>query len=56
MSSLLFLQFFLHIGLSMVNLQNNQKKKLMEWNGWWRGGRETVGLTDLVYHPGVIHI
>lgn len=56
MSSLLFLQFFLHIGLSMVNLQNNQKKKLMEWNGWGRGGRETVGLTDLVYRPGVIHI
>ena len=25
-SPLLFLQFFLHSGLSMVNLQNNQKK------------------------------
>ena len=55
MSSLLFLQFFLHSGLSMVNQQNNQRK-LTEWNGWGRGGRETVGLTDLVYHPGVIHI
>ena len=41
----------------MVNLQNLQKKKkLTEWNGWGRGGREKVGLTDLVYHPGVIHI
>ena len=40
MSSLLFLQFFLHIGLSMVNLQNNQKKKIdgMEWLGeGWKG-------------------
>ena len=55
MSSLLFLQFFLHSGLSMVNQQNNQRK-LTEWNGWGRDGRETVGLTDLVYHPGVIHI
>ena len=55
MSSLLFLQFFLHSGLSMVNQQNNQRK-LTEWNGWGRGGRETVGLTDLVYRPGVIHI
>ena len=55
MSSLLFLQFFLHSGLSMVNQQNNQRK-LTEWNGRGRGGRETVGLTDLVYHPGVIHI
>lgn len=55
-SPLLFLQFFLHSRLSMVNLQNNQKKKLTEWNGWGRGGMETVGLTDLVYHPGVIRI
>ena len=39
MSSLLFLQFFLHLGLSMVNLQNNQKKNDgMEWLGeGWEG-------------------
>ena len=39
----------------MVNQQNN-RRKLTEWNGWGRGGREMVGLTDLEYHPGVIHI